>query len=85
MIQCNVVAGQEWKEHVVEWSWTDAINPDSFEATELERQGRGKASADGQFVRGLKLGDVVTIWAKVRFPGWRNSIQRVQIDVYWAV
>ncbi|PCD46419.1 hypothetical protein AU210_001826 [Fusarium oxysporum f. sp. radicis-cucumerinum] len=31
------------------------------------------------------MGDVVTVWAKARFGGWVNHIEKVKIDVYWAV
>ena len=72
-------------EHVVTWSYLDNIDPSSDEAQKLEDQGRGRESGDGSFVRSLKLGDVVTIWAKARFGGWVNHIERVKIDVYWAV
>jgi hypothetical protein len=51
----------------------------------LEDQGRGRNTANGQFVRDLKVGDIVTVWGKARFPGWVNMIETVQIDVYWAV
>ncbi|KIH93717.1 hypothetical protein SPBR_04257 [Sporothrix brasiliensis 5110] len=51
----------------------------------LEKLGRGAETGDGAFVRNLRVGDVVTLWAKARFPGWVNIVQRAQIDVYWAV
>ncbi|CAK7201627.1 hypothetical protein SEUCBS139899_004336 [Sporothrix eucalyptigena] len=51
----------------------------------LQKIGRGSETSDGSFVRNLQVGDVVTVWAKARFPGWINTIRRVQVDVYWAV
>ena len=77
------------------WSYTDdIIYPPSEESdepvdirvvSELEECGRGKSTGDGEFVRNLKLGDIVTVWAKARFPGWTNHVERVKVDVYWAV
>lgn len=83
------------KEHHVVWSYTDDIiypnSDDSDESidirvvSQLEDCGRGKATGDGEFVRNLKLGDIVTVWAKARFPGWANHVESVKVDVYWAV
>ncbi|OAA60388.1 hypothetical protein SPI_05512 [Niveomyces insectorum RCEF 264] len=95
-LQTNRVGDPRWKESTIVWSWTDAhewqavqhgdaataANPDD---DALEAQGRGAATGDGQFVRDLRVGDVVTVWAKARFPGWANTVQRVKVDVYWAV
>lgn len=58
---------------------------ESPEVTALAEIGRGKATGDGEFVRNLKLGDIVTVWAKARFPGWVNYVDRVKVDVYWAI
>lgn len=73
------------KTHVVEWAWTDDINPESDGGMELKAKGRGRGTGDGHFVRDLKLGDVITIWGKAKFPAWVNHIEKVKIDVYWAV
>ncbi|ROT41011.1 hypothetical protein SODALDRAFT_330730 [Sodiomyces alkalinus F11] len=84
-IQCNRTATSTAGDYRIVWSWTDDISPDSPEAERLKRQGRGKASGTGEFVRNLRLGDVVTVWAKSRFPGWANNVQKVGVAVYWAV
>jgi len=85
VIQHNVMAGKNMKEHVVTWSWLDDISPGSPEAESLAQQGRGKATGDGSFVRNLRMGDVITVWGKARFPGWMNHVEKVKIDIYWAV
>ncbi|TPX11102.1 uncharacterized protein E0L32_007963 [Thyridium curvatum] len=86
MLQSNVVVDKHMRTHRITWSWTDNItNPESAEAKDLEEQGRGTLSADGEFVRNLQLGDVVTVWAKARFPGWVNHVQKVQVKVYWTI
>jgi len=86
MLQCNVVAESHIKEHVVVWRWTDDVGAASPAAPEqLTGKGRGQATGDGEFVRNLKLGDVVTVWAKSRFPGWVNHVESVKVEVFWAM
>lgn len=82
-IQCNKTATGKWTTHKVVWSWDDNANPKTPE--ELSEVGRGPGTGDGSFVRNLKLGDVVTVWAKARFGGWANHVQDVKMDVYWAL
>lgn len=96
MIQCNEVANGQYHQYEVEWKWTDNISSaDLFDTgygceeglieNPLPKVGRGQATGDGKFVRDLKLGDVITVWAKARFAGWANYIKRIQVDVYWVV
>jgi hypothetical protein len=84
-LQKNKTATGELKEHKIVWSCTDNIDPDSVEGVELDTQGRGRATATGEYVRNMKVGDVVTVWGKARFPGWTNFVYAVKIDIYWAV
>jgi len=84
-LQSNVTATRIIKEHVITWSYHDDVQPESLEGDELEKAGRGRASGNGEYVRNLKLGDVITVWARARFPGWLNNVEHVRIDVYWAV
>ncbi|KAF4587201.1 ankyrin repeat protein [Ophiocordyceps camponoti-floridani] len=81
----NKAACRDWQDHVVAWSYLDDVEPTSDAGADLHQKGRGRASADGSFVRGLRLGDVVTVWGKARFPQWINTVDSVRIDVYWAV
>ncbi|KAI2611832.1 hypothetical protein GGR54DRAFT_616928 [Hypoxylon sp. NC1633] len=84
LIQRNKHADRNMQNHHVEWYWNDDIDPKSLEAETLSEMGRGTATANGEFVRNLKLGDMITVWGRARFPGWKNHIQRVQVKVYWA-
>ncbi|RPB23898.1 hypothetical protein L211DRAFT_838358 [Terfezia boudieri ATCC MYA-4762] len=84
-LQINVMGRAQKKVHVITWSFDDNVNPDSSDGDELEQQGQGRESMTGNFVRSLKLGDVVTVWARARFPGWRNNVEQVKMDIYWAV
>ncbi|RKF58725.1 hypothetical protein GcC1_181034 [Golovinomyces cichoracearum] len=85
VLQKNITAEKETKKHVITWSYNDNIDPDSHAGTLLEKQGRGRATANGEFVRNLRIGETVTVWGKSRFPGWSNSVEGLSIDVYWAV
>lgn len=86
-VQCNLTAEKEVLEHRVVWSYTDDVDPerDVEAAVKLQREGRGKATGNGEFVRDLKLGDVVTLWSKARFPSWANFVESARIDVYYAI
>lgn len=80
----NKRAHRDWQDHAITWSCKDNVKPDSDAGKALEDNGRGRETGDGTFVRSLRLGDVVTLWAKARFPGWVNSVKSASIDVYWA-
>jgi len=84
-LQSNLTATKEVQDHVITWRFNDAIDPDSPQGDELEKAGRGRATGTGKLVRSLRVGDIVTVWARARFPGWRNQVERVEMDVYWAV
>ncbi|KAI2634958.1 hypothetical protein GGS26DRAFT_551947 [Hypomontagnella submonticulosa] len=84
LIQRNKHAEKGMQHHHVEWSWDDDIDPESLEADTLVEAGRGAGTGNGEFVRNLKLGDMITVWGRARFPAWTNNIQRVEVKVYWA-
>ncbi|CAK7215216.1 hypothetical protein SBRCBS47491_002407 [Sporothrix bragantina] len=99
-LQSNKVATRDFTEHTIVWSWTDEKPPlEEVPANEapvpegedpptrcpLDKMGRGSETGDGSFVRNLRVGDVVTVWAKARFPGWVNTVRSAKVDVYWAV
>jgi hypothetical protein len=84
-LQSNRTGTREVKEHVITWAHDDCIDPLSSEGDQLEREGRGRYTGNGNFVRNLQIGDIITIWARARFPGWANQVKEVKIDVYWAV
>lgn len=82
-IQHNKTATRTPTTHTIVWSCKDNINPPT--AQHLKDVGRGEQTGTGEFVRNLKLGDVVTVWAKSRFGGWANHVDAVKVDVYWAL
>lgn len=83
-IQRNKTAQRKATTHRVVWSWDDGM-ANQHTAEELDNIGRGQQTGDGSFVRGLKLGDVITVWGKSRFAGWANHVESVKIDIYWAL
>ncbi|ETS84223.1 hypothetical protein PFICI_02248 [Pestalotiopsis fici W106-1] len=82
-IQGNKTATRETQHHTVEWNYADDINPELSEADKLEDIGRGRATGNGEFVRNLKLGDMVTVWGRARFGGWENVVKKVELKIYW--
>lgn len=82
-IQYNKTATRPPTTHTIIWSWKDNVDP--LAAQQLKDIGRGEETGTGEFVRNLKLGDVVTVWAKSRFGGWANFVDAVTVDVYWAL
>lgn len=85
-IQLNKLADRTSCHHRVEWRADDDIVPDTPDAEEkLAAIGRGPSTGDGEFVRNLKLGDVITVWGRARYPGWANHVERVEVRVFWAV
>lgn len=83
----NVTVKRQTTTHRIVWSYDDDDDPsrDPAAAARLAQEGRGVATASGKFVRDLRLGDVVTVWAMARFPGWANHVESVELDVYFAV
>lgn len=85
-IQRNLAGTRQWSNHQVTWSYLDNINPESDEGQKLdEKLGRGRETGDGSFIRDLKMGDVITVWGKARFRQWYNNVEKVKIEVFWAV
>ncbi|KAK8851611.1 hypothetical protein PGQ11_014090 [Apiospora arundinis] len=84
-IQVNKVATAGMQQHHIVWRWNDDVDPNSSDAEDLENHGRGKATGNGEFVRSIKLGDIITVWGRARFPGWENRVEKVEVKVYWAV
>ncbi|KAG8428448.1 hypothetical protein J3459_003922 [Metarhizium acridum] len=84
-IQRNRIAPKGYETHIVTWSYSDRVHPDSDAAKDIDRKGRGRATADGSFVRSLKLGDVVTVWLKVNGSSRRGSVQTARVNIYWAI
>ncbi|KAL7933026.1 hypothetical protein V8C35DRAFT_306078 [Trichoderma chlorosporum] len=81
----NKTASEEWEDYEVTWTCWDVVAPDSQEAQQAMEEGKGQMDGDGQFVRSLRLGDVVTVWGRAMHRGWVNTVDTVQMDIYWAL
>ena len=84
-LQRNVHAKSESTEHKIIWSHLDGIAGDTAEPEDLRKLGRGSATGDGKFVRALKLGDCVTLWARARYPAWANHVEEAYVEVHFAI
>lgn len=84
-LQKNRTATNEAKDYTIVWRWDDDVDAESTDGEELQEAGRGKATGNGEFVRSLEVGDVVTLWARARFPGWFITVEDVEVDMFWAV
>lgn len=86
-LQKNLTATGTFKDHEIVLRWDDDVDPESEFATEVleKERGTGKELFDGKLVRNLEVGEVITVWARARFPGWMNVVDKVEVKVYWAV
>ncbi|KAI6039225.1 hypothetical protein EDC04DRAFT_3010374, partial [Pisolithus marmoratus] len=84
VLQRNLHAVGKARHHTVEWSHVDGVTS-AEDQNSLENRGRGRSSADGIFVRNLKVGDCIALWVSARFPGWAMHAKKAKISVYWAV
>jgi hypothetical protein len=85
-LQRNVHADRDTYHHTITWYYSDGTADDPrppMIGDEAEPEGANLQG--GGFVRDLRVGDCVTIWAKAQYPNWANTIERAQIDVYWAI
>lgn len=83
--QYNVQSQSQMTEHVFEWRWTDDTPAEGPGGDALAAVGRGRATGDGRFVRELRLGDCVSLWARARYPAWRNHVETASVEVYFAL
>jgi hypothetical protein len=84
-VQYNLQSHGEVTEHTVEWRYDDNTPAEGPKADELRRRGRGKATGDGRFVRCMRAGDCVSLWAKARFLAWANTVESAKVEVYFVV
>ncbi|KAJ6013982.1 hypothetical protein N7540_008573 [Penicillium herquei] len=85
-LQVNARHCRTVQNHSIVWHYRDCIGPESHEAYYIERkQGRGRMTLDGRYVRELEIGDSIALWAKARFPGWVNYAYKASVRVFWAV
>lgn len=85
-LQHNVLVHPFATRHEITWSYLDTLDTDPEVAEKLAAEsGRGKETMNGEFVRNMKAGDSVVLWARARFPGWENVVHDAEVKVFWAV
>ncbi|KAI9762849.1 MAG: hypothetical protein M4579_000202 [Chaenotheca gracillima] len=84
-VQANALGTQQTRHHIVTWSADDNGEVDGEAGDEANENGRGRETVDGKFVRDLKIGDTIQLWARARFPAWSNSVEKASVRVYWAI
>ncbi|KAL1986914.1 hypothetical protein VTN96DRAFT_5331 [Rasamsonia emersonii] len=85
-LQSNLTATRTTQDYCIVWHYKDRIDPESSEAERIEdEQGRGRATLDGRAVREMRVGDAVSLWARARFWGWSNHVEKMSVRVFWAV
>lgn len=86
MLQANKCAIGDTNHYTIEWNYLDDIAPTSTLAEEIQEfHGRGRNTLDGSVVRGLNVGDSISVWGRARFRGWENYVEKVSVRVFWAV
>lgn len=85
-LQRNRARRRSAKRHTVVWHHLDNTAADSPEAEDVDRDsGRGRDTLDGRQVREMELGDSIVVWARARFPGWKNYVDSLTVRVFWAI
>lgn len=76
------------QQHRIVWHYLDNLNVQSdtkSEVSKSQNSGSETATAAAKFVRDLKVGDTIALWAKAKQREWLNLGQYVSIVVTWAV
>ncbi|CAA7270490.1 unnamed protein product [Cyclocybe aegerita] len=80
VIQRNVRASKGHTTHDILWT---AENVDDVETREsLDDTGAGRGAG---FVSSLEMGDRLAIIARARFPGWVNTIKRIELQFRYSI
>jgi len=71
--------------HDITWHWRDPPSKEIWDTDDHHAAEEGRNPAGGDFVRALEIGDCIVLYAKAMYPGWANTIQKAEVEVYWAV
>ncbi|KIJ58773.1 hypothetical protein HYDPIDRAFT_102047 [Hydnomerulius pinastri MD-312] len=84
-VQTNIHAKGETTQHTVTWHYLDSVDEGSPAAKKASVRGQNWKALDGKIVNGMRPGDCIALWINARYPGWRCTIEKAKITVYWAV
>ncbi|KAK6503496.1 hypothetical protein TWF481_008513 [Arthrobotrys musiformis] len=98
LLQRNRHAESDRTEYEVSWRWDeDMLGPEDegkYEDGVVDENGEiqdggwergGRHERNGEFVRMLRGGDEVRVVIKALFPGWRCTVDRCEVECWWAV
>lgn len=98
LLQRNKHAESDAIEYEISWRWDqDKLGNDDAEKwepgvvnelgemTEGAWEKGGHHERNGEFVRELRGGDEVRVLIKALYPGWRCTVERCEIECWWAV
>ncbi|KAF3198731.1 hypothetical protein TWF106_004474 [Orbilia oligospora] len=99
LLQRNKHAESDETEYEIVWRWDEdklgEDHADKWEDGVVDENGEirdaaawekgGRHERNGEFVRQLKGGDEIRVIIKARFPGWRCTIERCEVECWWAV
>ncbi|KAH7907055.1 hypothetical protein BJ138DRAFT_1161074 [Hygrophoropsis aurantiaca] len=84
-LQRNVRASDNMAHHTIVWNYLDSVKEGSPGAVLADLRGQGWESLDGNFIRGLEIGDCITLWMRARYHLWAVHASMATIEIYWAV
>ena len=76
-VQSNRVARREFTQYTIEWLPGCALDAEMVNAN-----GHGDGAG---FVDALRPGDVVVLWARAMYPGWKNTVKAASVDIVYDV
>ncbi|KLJ06325.1 hypothetical protein EMPG_10257 [Blastomyces silverae] len=82
LVQKNKVAIKETQTREIVWM-LDGDGGKGHEQAKSEEEDTGSGSGDG-FVRTLRPGDVICLWARAIYPGWANVVEKAKIEVAYS-
>jgi len=80
LLQQNLHAEREFKDHTIVWDWMDYEDEDADKY--YEKWGHNR---NGEFVRGLRGGDEIRVVMNCRYPGWSCEVDKCEVKMFWAV
>lgn len=98
LLQRNRHAKSDATEYEVTWRWDEdklgdedegkwepGVVNELGEMTEGGWEKDGRHQRNGEFVRELRGGDEVRVLIKALYPGWRCTVERCEVECWWAV
>ncbi|OJD26318.1 hypothetical protein ACJ73_02304 [Blastomyces percursus] len=81
-VQQNKVAVGEHQTREIVWM-LDGDGVKGHEQAKSKDEDTGSGPGDG-FVRTLRPGDVICLWARAIYPGWANVVKKAKIEVAYS-